>query len=95
MITMNDLHKIAVGQRYHPERRSWPELTQYNFRGGMHELVLFFNGVTAKDIDAYHKGTIDAGFSFLHGIVNFLWRPAGLQWSDSPTARGCSCLRSG
>lgn len=50
------MHRYEVGQPYHPSRRAWPEGAQYNYRQGQHELVLFFQSPTTREIEAVRHG---------------------------------------
>lgn len=78
------MHRLAVGEFYNPAKQRWPEVTQYNFRGGQHELVLFMNGITPEELAAYRSLPLKLGFTYQSGVVNLLWKPTGAGWSDSP-----------
>jgi hypothetical protein len=54
---------LKVGQPYMPERRSWPEAADYNFRSGQHELQLFLSGPTPGEVAAIQAGPVEFGMS--------------------------------
>lgn len=78
------MHVLRVGHLYDPERASWPEGTQYAFRGGAHELLLFFRGPTAAEVEAVRRGR--ARFAlYAQGDLLVLCSKFGDQpWADAP-----------
>ena len=50
------LHLRQVGELYHPGVRSWPEISQYNYRNGEHDLVLFLTKPSETEIHAARTG---------------------------------------
>ena len=52
---------LSVGKPYHPGRRLWPEVADYNFRAGVHELRIFRPHVSKREIEAAAKGPVEFG----------------------------------
>jgi hypothetical protein len=52
------MHKVEVGQRYHPNITSWPEGGEYNYRAGQHELILRFASLKPEEIAARQRCAI-------------------------------------
>jgi hypothetical protein len=78
------MHTYEVGKLY-TERANWPELAQYNYRGGEHELVLFLNRPTSDEIQSVRRGRAEFALFVKHSLIILLYRfdPA-LPWSDAP-----------
>jgi hypothetical protein len=55
------LHLYAVGKPYDPRRTTWPEGADYNFRGGEHELQIFLEGATPREVEAIGSGPVEFG----------------------------------
>lgn len=78
-------HVFKVGQPYHPSRLEWPECVQYNYRGGQHELLLFFASPTAKEVRGVRQGRADFAVLWEPPVVVFLYRLEGAcGWSHQP-----------
>jgi hypothetical protein len=54
-------HLLAVGKPYAPWRTTWPEGADYNFRGDQHELRIFLEGATPREIAAIGSGPVEFG----------------------------------
>ena len=50
------LYRYEVGQLYHPGRTQWAEAGEYSFRDGAHELRLFWNRPSPREIEAVKTG---------------------------------------
>jgi hypothetical protein len=61
---------LQVGKPYPGGPRAWPEGADYNFRSGGHELRIFLDGATRREVDAIQSGQVEFGL-----IVE----PAGLM----------------
>lgn len=78
------MHKYEVGKLY-TDRTRWPELAQYNYRGGEHELVLFLNKPTSAEIHAIQKEQAELALFVERSLIIMLYRfGRGLPWSDAP-----------
>lgn len=78
-------HAYRVGDPYHPTRRSWPELAQYQYRGGGHELVLFLRQPTSREVRAARQGLASFAFYADQDLLVLLYAFGdGLPWSDAP-----------
>jgi hypothetical protein len=61
---------LQVGKPYPGGRGSWPEGADYNFRSGGHELRIFLDGATQREVAAIQSEPVDFGL---------LVEPAGLM----------------
>lgn len=74
-----------VGALYHPSRRSWPEVAQYSYRGGGHELVLFLRQPTSREVRAARQCLASFAFYADQDLLVLLYAFGdGLPWSDAP-----------
>jgi len=81
------MHAYSVGRLYHSGRRSWPEITQYSFRGGEHELVLFWQSPSHSEVDAVRRGRMDLEVWVEPPLILLLYKVEGAcGWSDAPFA---------
>ncbi|MBI3654031.1 MAG: hypothetical protein HY231_23620 [Acidobacteria bacterium] len=79
------MYKYEVGKLYHPARTQWPEVTQYNFRAGQHELVLFLNNPTPREREALRRLPCEFGLRVEQDVIFLLYRFGGdVPWSDAP-----------
>ena len=52
---------LEVGQLYHPDRRSWTEGADYNWRSAAHELRIFLGHATPREVASVQTGRIEFG----------------------------------
>lgn len=79
------MYAIEVGKLYNPNRKVWPETTQYNFRDGGHELVLFYRRPTASEIQAVRTGKAEFALAVYESVLFFLSNFGGADhWDDAP-----------
>jgi hypothetical protein len=79
------MNVYTVGQPYNPRVRSWPPSVQYNYRGGEHELILFWPRPSAGEIAGVKSGEIEVGFLVHRSVILFLYKISGAcDWSDAP-----------
>lgn len=78
------MYSYEVGQLYHPDRTTWGETPQYNYRGGGHELVLFYGSPTSREIRDVRRGLAQFAFAVEEGVIFFLYRFGEQPWSDAP-----------
>jgi hypothetical protein len=50
-----------AGQLYQKHRTRWPHASEYNYRSGKHELLLFIPDVTEREIEDVRHGPADFG----------------------------------
>jgi hypothetical protein len=75
----------VVGSLYNLSRTSWPEASQYNYRAGQHELVLFFPAPSKGEVLDARKGDCEfALFVEAHAIFLLYRFGKSIQWSDAP-----------
>lgn len=81
-----------VGKPYNPRVKQWPETVKYNFRGGQHELVLFFANCSDQEREAIGVGPVEFAVNSAASpdVLFFLYRfpAAQISWSDAPFAFG-------
>lgn len=77
---------LSVGQPYAPGVTQFPECAQYNYRAGVHELVLFYGSPSKAEVLAARKGRAEFALALPSPQVIILAHRFGddLPWSDSP-----------
>jgi len=82
------MHAYEVGRLYHPDRKVWPQGSQFVFRGGELELVLFFDNPSRHEVEAVRTGRSDFALYDHDDLVVLCYRfegpKANVPWSDSP-----------
>ena len=76
-------HLYTVGQPYVAGKRNWREWAEYNFRGGQHELRMFYNNPTAEEVSEIREGIARFAIYPLHDVIFFCWKFGALPWSDT------------
>jgi hypothetical protein len=56
------MHRLEVGKPYDPQRRSWPEGADYNYRAGGHEIRIFLRAAARAEVEAVRSGPVEFGF---------------------------------
>lgn len=80
-----NLHLYKVGELYHPDRNQWPEGAQYNYRSGQHELLIFMNRPTGREINSVKNGAAEFALFVESSLILFCYRfLPELPWSDAP-----------
>lgn len=77
------LHHFEVGKLYHPDRTRWPECSQYNYRGGNHDFVLFWRRPSPTEVETWRKGRIEFALLVDGPVIFLFFKPEGGQWSDA------------
>lgn len=77
-------HPYEVGKLYSPSRSNWPENVEYNFRGGAHELRLFYPSPTVKEIADIQSGQVRLALYPYLDVIFFCFKFGDQPWSDSP-----------
>lgn len=79
------MHTYRVGELYHPDRTHWPEIAEYNYYGGAHELRLFFANISEQEVKVITRRTVEFGAVTVGSILFFLFKFADDSgWSDCP-----------
>ena len=79
------MHAYTVGKPYNPNRQEWPEVIQYNFRGGEHELVLFLNAPTPEELNDVSSGEAQFALYARDSQILMLCKFGdAIAWSDAP-----------
>jgi len=78
------VYKFEVGKLYNPNRTVWPEVAQYNYRGGNHELVLFYNRPRKSEVKAISQDSAEFALYVSGQQIVFLYRFNVVDWSDAP-----------
>lgn len=79
-----DKHMLVVGQPYNPKRSIWPEGAQYNYRAGLHELVLFYRQPRAREVRDISKGIAQFALYADGDQIILLYRFGIEAWSEAP-----------
>jgi len=80
-----DLHSYEVGKPYIPGRTRWQEAGEYNYRGGAHELRLFFGRLGDREIRDVRQREAEFALFVEQPVILFLYRfGASIPWSDAP-----------
>ena len=77
------MHLIEVGQPYSQTRRTWPETVQYNFRGGSHELVLFYASPHPAEVAGVQTGRAAFALATYMDLIFLCYKFGDLPWSDA------------
>lgn len=76
-------YALSVGKPYIEGKTNWPEGVEYNYRGGGHELRLFYRDLTPKEYDAIASGPARFAFAVSGDVIFFCWKFGDLPWADS------------
>jgi hypothetical protein len=62
---------LEVGKPYIAGHTQWPEAVEYNFRGGEHELRLFWRDPSVREVEGPRGGWVGGGrgVRFFGGLV--------------------------
>jgi hypothetical protein len=78
------MHKIQVGQPLVAGKTHWPECVEFNLYDNSLELRLFFGRPSKAEIRGVQDGACSFGFLTSGDVLFFLYRFAGVSWSDVP-----------
>ena len=72
-----------VGDVYSPEHTQYSETTQYCYKGGVHDLVLFWAEPTAEEINGFRTQPVEFALYVQQPVLFLLFRIANIcEWSD-------------
>lgn len=77
-------HLYEVGKPYIAGKARWPEGIEYAWRGGSHELRLFFARPSSNEKQAIRKGMAEYALVVEQPVILLLSRFGGMEWSDAP-----------
>lgn len=81
--------QYEVGRLYHPEKTSWLPGTDFNYRKsedgerGVFELRMFLDHMTSGELLAITNGRAAFAYTYLDGVIYFLYQFNGSEWGDS------------
>ncbi len=78
------MHNYEVGKPYSATRKVWPEAVDYNYRGGEHELRLFWTQPSVGEVYEVSKSRADFAMLVDEGVIFMLYKFGTMQWSDAP-----------
>src|SRR3954468_17357599 len=80
------MYAYEVGKPYDPSRLSRHEGSQYNYRGGEHELAIFTPGPTRDEIEAARTGEAEFALHVVPPLLVLRYRfgSGAIPWSDAP-----------
>jgi len=74
---------FAIGESYIKTRKAWTPGTEYNFKDGGHELRLFVENPTRKEIDDYQNGEIELRLCTKCGLLMLVFKFGNQPWCDA------------
>lgn len=78
------MHTIKVGELFDPALRVWPEAPEYNFRSGVHRLIIALRRPRADEVEAVRVGAAKFAFAVIGPVLVFQFRfGTALPWSDA------------
>jgi hypothetical protein len=77
------MHILTVGKPYMEGQTHWPEAVEYNYRGGSHELRLFYPNLRPQEIAAVESGPARFAFARRGDVIYLCWRFGEQPWSDA------------
>lgn len=78
------MYALEVGKLYNPNRRQWAEGATYSFRGGGHELLLFYNNPHPKEMMDIKQGVSQFAVTPVEDVIFFCYKFGDAKWSDAP-----------
>lgn len=78
------MQSFSVGKLFAPEKTSWPNRAEYNYRNGMHILLVTASELSAKEIAAFQSGRIHVAlYTEAFPVLFLCYRIEGYcDWSD-------------
>lgn len=78
------MHTIFVGKLLKEGVTQYEEMPEYNFRSGVHRLIIAMKNLTPKEIDAVRHVDVKLAFTVIGEVIIFQYRfGAVLPWSDA------------
>ena len=78
------MHIYAVGHPYSQNVTSWPDgSSDYNWFDDGHELRLFLDNPTSRELHDYKKGRAEFSLAVVGPIISIAYRFGAQPWSDS------------
>jgi hypothetical protein len=72
-----------VGEVYSPDHTSYSEATQYCYRDGVHDLVLFWTNPTADEVSGFRTRPVEFALYVQQPVLFLLYRIEDIcEWSD-------------
>ena len=82
---MRQMHLYQIGQLYSPARTDWPEVVDYNYREGTHEIRIFLPNPSPGEIAGIQSGKCEFALYLSGSVIFLLYTIAGaVRWSDAP-----------
>lgn len=74
---------LQVGEVYSPDFNSYPEATQYCYRDGVHDLVLFWTRPSPDEVNGFRTRPVEFALYVQQPVLFLLYRIANVcEWSD-------------
>lgn len=77
------MHKYEVGQPYIKGKTRWEETADYNYRGGEHELRLFFKDPSPEEVQSIRLGLSRFALAVTGPVIWLAFKFGDLPWSDA------------
>jgi hypothetical protein len=79
------MHAYKVGELYHPNRTSWDERIEYNYRAQTHEVRVFYKNIRPHERAAIIARPFEIGYKVVGPVIFFLIKfGTDADWSDCP-----------
>jgi hypothetical protein len=79
-----DLQHLEVGQLFEPGTTHYQEEIKFEFTQGGPILLIFFDHLKQKEIDAVRSGKLKFGFYEYGNVIFTLAKFEGIPWMDAP-----------
>ena len=78
------MRTLTVGHLLEPGVTRFDEMPEYNYRSGVHRLIIAMRNLTAKEIEAVKSATVKLAFTVIGDVIVFQYRfGTVLPWSDA------------
>lgn len=91
------MNVYEVGKPYNPHRKTWPDGSQFNFRGGEAELLLTLTSPTAGEVEGVKVGACAFALFVEPPLIQICYSFKGaFTWSEAPFSwhRMVACVPS-
>lgn len=78
------MRTLAVGQLLEPGVTRYDEMPEYNYRSGIHRLIIAMRNLTPAEVEAVRHADVKLAFTVIGDVLIFQYRfGAVLPWSDA------------
>lgn len=78
------MRTLNVGQLLEPGVTRYDEMPEYNYRSGIHRLIIAMRNLTPEEIEAVQHASVKLAFTVIGDVLIFQYRFGSvLPWSDA------------